>query len=135
MITKRGLSPSSVGALGGGDHGRGPLVNAEGHPSFQVKLMKNRSPQQLELFADGVCAVAGARRPKPDPLTEQRLQAKLAGARLRLREIVILGMTTWLPDEARQELAKVEGHAREQVRVHHRMMDRVRAEQRGISLC
>jgi hypothetical protein len=62
-----------------------------------------RSPQQLGLFASGARAIAAA-RPKPLPLTGERLQAKLDGARQRLREIVILGIKTWLPEETRQRL-------------------------------
>jgi hypothetical protein len=48
-------------------------------------------------------------------------------ARQRLRQVVILGMKTWLPEETRKELAKVESYARGQVRVHHRILDRFRA--------
>jgi hypothetical protein len=117
--------------VGGGHLGDGqwPSVNARYDPGFRDKLMKNRSPQQLELFADGARAVAAA-RPKPAPLTDERLQAKLDGARQRLHEIVILRMKTWLAEETRKELPAIEGSARGQVRVHHRILERFRAERR-----
>jgi hypothetical protein len=105
-------------------------ANARYDPGFRDKLMKNRSPQQLELFADGARAIAGAQRPKPPALTEERLQAKLDGARQRLREIVVFGMMTWLPEETRKQLPAIEVYARGQVRVHHRILERFLAEHR-----
>jgi hypothetical protein len=61
--------------------------------------MKTHDPRQLELFSDGARAVAAAKRaPAPRP-TEDDLQAKLDAARMRLHEIVILSMKTWLPEE------------------------------------
>jgi hypothetical protein len=92
--------------------------------------MKKPDPRQLELFSDGARAVAAARRPKPPPLDEARLEAKLDGARQRLREIVLLGMKTWLSAETRKELPATENWAREQVRMNHRILERFRAEQR-----
>jgi hypothetical protein len=91
--------------------------------------MKKPDPRQLELFSDGARSVAAARRPKPPVLDEARLQAKLDGARQRLREIVILRMKTWLPEETRKELPATERWAREQVRVHFRRLEWLRAEQ------
>jgi hypothetical protein len=84
------------------------------------------NPRQLELFGDGARAVAGAQRQKPAPLTEDRLQAKLAGARRRLRQIVVLGLKSWLPEGTRQRLREAEAFSREQVRVHHGMLARFR---------
>ena len=45
--------------------------------------MNNDSPRELELFPDVARTVACAQRPEPAPLTEQRLQAELEGARQR----------------------------------------------------
>jgi hypothetical protein len=89
-----------------------------------------RKPRQLELFSDGARAVAAGRAPRPPQLDEARLQAKLDGARQRLREIIILRMKTWLSEGARMELRETERWAREQVRVHHRILERCRAGQR-----
>jgi hypothetical protein len=84
-------------------------------------------PRQLELFSDGARAVAGAQRTRPAVLTEERLQARLDSARQRLREIAILRMMSWLPEETRQRLREAEAFEREQVRAHFRMlMQRVR---------
>jgi hypothetical protein len=105
-------------------------ANARYDPGFRDKLMKNRSPQQLELFADGARALSIAEEPTPPPLTEERLQAKLDGARQRLREIVILGMKTWLPEETRKALPAIESYARGQVRVHYRILESFREERR-----
>jgi hypothetical protein len=66
--------------------------------------MNDRNPRQLELFSDGARAVAAARRAKPPPLKEADLQAKLDAARVRLHEIVILRMKTWLPAETLKDL-------------------------------
>jgi hypothetical protein len=97
------------------------------HKNRRVEVCINRSPRQRELFSDGVRAAAAAGRPKPQHPIEAELQAKLDTARQRLRQVVILGMKTWLPEETRKELAKVESYARGQVRVHHRILDRFRA--------
>jgi hypothetical protein len=91
--------------------------------------MKAQKPRQLELFADGARAVAAAGS-KPHPLTEERLQAKLDGARQRVREIVILRMKSWLPEETWHGLREAEAFRREQVRVHHRVLERFREQQR-----
>jgi hypothetical protein len=58
--------------------------------------MKNYDPRQMELFADGARAVAVAKQAKPPPPIEADLQAKLDSARMRLHEIVILSLETWL---------------------------------------
>jgi hypothetical protein len=52
--------------------------------------------------------------------TEADLQAKLDAARMRLHEIVILRMKTWLPAKTLKELPEVEAWRREQVRVRPR---------------
>jgi hypothetical protein len=72
--------------------------------------MSNRVPRQFELFSDGARAVAAkARIPTPRP-TETDLQVKLEDARMRLHEIVILRMKTWLPTETLKALgASVRG--------------------------
>jgi hypothetical protein len=85
--------------------------------------MRNQDSRQLELFADG------ARGRGACPI-EERLRAKLGGARQLLREIVVLGMKSWLPEETRQGLREAEAFRREQVRVHHRILEQFRARQR-----
>jgi hypothetical protein len=91
--------------------------------------MNNNSPRQLELFADGARAVACRPRPKPKP-TEADLQAKLDAARARLHEIVILRMKTWLPLVTLHRLEDAEQWRRREVRMHFRMLERLREEQR-----
>jgi hypothetical protein len=88
----------------------------------QGATMKMCDPRQLELFSDGAGAVAARRSSKPPPLTEADLQARLDGARMRLHEIVILRMKTWLPEETLKGLKWAEAFRREQVRVHHRVL-------------
>jgi hypothetical protein len=75
--------------------------------------------------------IFGTQRPKPAPLTEAELRAKLDAARQRLRTIVILGMKTWLPEETRKGLAKIESYARGQVRVHYRLLESFRKKWRA----
>jgi hypothetical protein len=70
--------------------------------------MKNSDPRQLELFSDGARAVAAAKRPKPPKSTEADLQARLDAARVRLHEIVILRMKTWLSADTLGELCEAE---------------------------
>jgi len=53
------------------------------------------------------------------------LEHELAGARTRLREIVILHMKTWLPEETLNGLQWAEAFRREQVRVY-RVLERKR---------
>jgi hypothetical protein len=93
-----------------------------------------KKPLQLELFADGVRAIATAKRPKPPPPTEESLQARLDAARQRVREIVVLSMKTWLPKETLKGLREAEAFRRERVRIHFRVLERFRAErrQRGV---
>jgi hypothetical protein len=52
--------------------------------------------EQHYRFAEGV---AGAAHKSPPPSTEAGLQAKLHAARMRLHEVVILGMKRWPPAE------------------------------------
>jgi hypothetical protein len=90
-----------------------------------------KKPLQFELFSDGARAVAAAKRPKPTPATEEYLEAKLAAARQRLREIVVLSLKTWVPEESRKKLQEAEAWRREMVRMHHKVLERFRAAQRG----
>jgi hypothetical protein len=89
--------------------------------------------RQLELFTDGARAVAvlgitrAEFRPRP---TEADLKAKLDAARMRLHEIVILGMKTWLPPEMLKGLRQAEAWRRKEVRFHFRVLERFRREQR-----
>jgi hypothetical protein len=76
------------------------------HDLDQGATMNNRSPRQLELFSDGARAVAACSRPKPSQPTETDLQARLDAARMRLHEIVILRMKTWLPEEMLKACAR-----------------------------
>jgi hypothetical protein len=92
--------------------------------------MNTRRPRQLELFSDGARAVATHQRAKPPP-TEADLQARLDAARMRLHEIVILGMKTSLPEETRQGLRQAETFRREQVRVHFRALEQFRRDLRS----
>jgi hypothetical protein len=96
-----------------------------------------KKPLQLELFRDGARAIAAAtKRPKPTPATEQDLEAKLAAARQRLREIVVLSLKTWVPEESRKGLGEAEAWRREMVRMHHKVLERFRAQQRrGTDCC
>jgi hypothetical protein len=82
--------------------------------------MKNIDPRQLELFSDGARAVAAHKRPKPPKRTEADLQAKLEAARMRVREIVLLRMKFWLPQETRDGLRDAEYWRRARVRFHYR---------------
>jgi hypothetical protein len=96
----------------------------------QGVAMKNYKPRQLELFTDGARAVAAPKRPKPPRPAEADLLAKLDGARMRLHEIVILRMKTWLPEETRKALREAEGWRRGEVWLHFRILKRFREEQR-----
>jgi hypothetical protein len=78
--------------------------------------MKNHKPRQLELFTDGARAVAALQRPKPPWSAEADLLAKLHGARIRLREIVILSMKTWIPAETLLERFREEQRRRREER-------------------
>src|ERR1700733_12277856 len=79
-----------------------------------------RDARQLELFSDGARAVAAHRRPNPAQPTEADLQARLDAARMRLHEIVILGMKTWLPEETLAGLREAEVWRRGEVRLRYR---------------
>jgi hypothetical protein len=87
-------------------------------------------PRQLELFSDGVRAVAAGPRRRPAQPTEAELQAKLNAARTRLHEIVILGMKTWLPPDTLKGLRQAEAWRRGEVRLQFRVLERFREEQR-----
>jgi hypothetical protein len=88
--------------------------------------MNGRNPRQLELFSDGARAVAARQSLKTAPPTEADLQVRLDAARMRLHEIVILSMKTWLPEETLKGLREAEVFRREQVRVHFRLMEHAR---------
>jgi hypothetical protein len=84
----------------------------------------------LSSFHDGARAVAAAKRPKPPRPTEADLQARLDAARMRLREIVILRMKTWVSEETRRGLGEAEEWRRGEVRLHFQVLERFREEQR-----
>jgi hypothetical protein len=92
--------------------------------------MNNQRPRQLELFSDCARPVAVRKRPQPPKLTEADLQAKLDAARARLRELVVFGMKTWLPPVTLQRLQDAEQWRRREVRMHFRMLERLREERR-----
>jgi hypothetical protein len=92
--------------------------------------MKNHAPQQLDLFAVAPRAAQPAgRRPKPPPLDEARLQMKLAGARQRVRNLIVLGMSPGVPAEMRDVVHQTEMSTRAEVRVHIRLLEHFRAQQ------
>jgi hypothetical protein len=85
---------------------------------------------RAELFSDGARAVAAAKRPKPPRPTEADLQSKLDAARMRLREIVVLRMKTWIREETRRGLRDAKDWRRGEVRLHFQVLERFREEQR-----
>ena len=91
--------------------------------------MKNPAPQQLDLFAEIPRAIRHAGRSKPPPLDEARLQMKLAGARQRVRNLVVLGMNPGVPAEKREAVHKMEQSTRAEVRVHIRLLEHFRVQQ------
>jgi hypothetical protein len=87
-----------------------------------------KSPTQLDLFAD---VPRGVRpRPKRPPLDEARLEMKLAGARQRVRNLIVLGMRPGLSAAMREVVHGLETPTRVEVRVHIRVLERFRAQQR-----
>jgi hypothetical protein len=68
--------------------------------------MSNRVPRQLKVVSDGARVVAPRQRSKPGGPTESYLKVKLDAARMRLHEIVILRIKTWLPAETLKETAR-----------------------------
>jgi hypothetical protein len=107
------------------------LINTTNETRFRREpTVRNHDPRQLELFSDGARAVAPAKRPKPPRPTEADLQARLDAARMRLREIVILRMKTWIREETRRGLREAEDWRRERVRFHFEVLERFREEQR-----
>jgi hypothetical protein len=95
----------------------------------QGATMNNRCPRQLELFSDGAKPLARRRPSKPALPSEAELQARLDAARMRLHEIVILRMMTWLSVETQKGLREAETIRREQVRMHFRILACFRGEQ------
>jgi hypothetical protein len=63
-------------------------------------------------------------------LNEADLQARLDAARLRLHDIVILRMKTWIPEESRRGLRDAEDRRRGEVRLHFRVLERFREQRR-----
>jgi hypothetical protein len=74
-------------------------------------------------------------RAKPPQLTEADLEARLAAARTRLHEIVILRMKTWLSSETMNGLKLAEAIRREHVRMHFRILQRFRTHCPAASPC
>jgi hypothetical protein len=86
-----------------------------------------KGPAQLDLFAD---VPRGMRpRPKRPPLDEARLEMKLAGARQRVRNLIVLGMNPGVWGETREAVHKMETWTRVEVRVHIRVLERFRERQ------
>jgi hypothetical protein len=92
-----------------------------------MRVVDHRQP---ELFSDGARAVAAAKRPPRPRPTEADLQARLDAARMRLHEIVILRMKTWVREETRRGLREAEEWRRGEVRLHFQVLERFREEQR-----
>jgi hypothetical protein len=63
-------------------------------------------------------------------LAETDVQARLDAARMRLRELVVFGMRTWLSSEALKRLRDAEEWRRGEVRLHFQVLARFREEQR-----
>jgi hypothetical protein len=61
---------------------------------------------------------------------EADLQARLDAARTRVREIVMLRMKFWLPQETRDGLREAEDWRRERGRLHFQVLERFREQQR-----
>jgi hypothetical protein len=85
----------------------------------------------LDLFADAPRAAGPGGRPKRPSLDEARLEMKLAGARQRVRNLIVLGMNPGVSGETREAVHKMETWTRAEVRVHVRVLERFR-EQRGL---
>jgi hypothetical protein len=66
-------------------------------------------------------------RPKPPPLDETQLEKKLAGARQRVRNLIVIGMNPGVSADMREAAHKMESWTREQVRVHSRVLADFRA--------
>jgi hypothetical protein len=77
--------------------------------------MKKLLSPQLELFADGACAVRAQAKPRaPD---QASLETEIADARQLLRALIILGMKTWLPGDLRAKVHKAERFIRTHIKV------------------
>jgi hypothetical protein len=87
-----------------------------------------KSPKQLDHFAD---APRGMRpRRKRPPLDEARLEMKLAGARQRVRNLIVIGMRPGVSAGMREAVRRLEGSTRAEVRVHIRLIERFREGRR-----
>jgi hypothetical protein len=82
-------------------------------------------PSSLTAFADQYRLIE---RQMKDHLHSGRPPARLDAARMRLHEIVILRMKTWLPAETLERLRQAEGWRRGEVRVRHHIMKRFRED-------
>jgi hypothetical protein len=89
-----------------------------------------KGPAQLDLFADVPRGARPSRGPKRPPLDEARLEMKLAGARQRVRNLIVLGMNPAVSGEAREAVRNMERWTRAEVRVHIRVLKRFRERQR-----
>jgi hypothetical protein len=67
-------------------------------------------------------------RPKPPPPDEARLQLKLAGARQRVRNLIVLGMNPGVSEATRQAVHKMESWTRAEVKVHRRLLENFQAQ-------
>jgi hypothetical protein len=107
-----------------------------GRPQWDDPAFRSRSGHEeprspaARAFSEAARAVAAAKRPKPPKPTEADLQARLDAARMRVHEIVVLRMKTWLPAETLSGLREAETWRRGEVRLHHQMLKRLREEQR-----
>jgi hypothetical protein len=66
---------------------------------------------------------------RPKPLDEARLQMKLAGARQRVRNLIVLGMNPGVSAQTREAVHKMERWTRAEVKVHGRLLEHFRARQ------
>jgi hypothetical protein len=69
--------------------------------------------------------------PKPPPLDEARLRMKLAGARQRVRNLIVLGMNPGVSAETRDAVRKIESWTRAEVKVHSQLLEHFQARQSG----
>jgi hypothetical protein len=86
----------------------------------------------LDTPSESTPTIARAKYPRPQPPkpTEADLQAELDVARARLRELVVFGMKAWLPAPTLHRLRDAEQWRRREIKMHFRMLERLREEQR-----
>jgi hypothetical protein len=100
------------------------------HSRAAARKFPMKSPTQSDLFADAPRGAAPSGRPKRPPLDEARLELKLAGARQRVRNLIVLGMRPGLSAGMREIVRGLERSSRVEVRVHIRVLERFREQQR-----